>query len=95
MTLPFADIYDAQAYDSTVDTPAQQLCEGVLVQKDGTAVAKRQTGWQSKTQGLYLYSYIDRESELNKMYALAYCASTACIVRTYKDSFRVEYKTAD
>ena len=35
----------------TVDTPAQQLCEGVLVQKDDTAVAKRQTGWQSKTQG--------------------------------------------
>ena len=40
------------AYDSTVDTKAQKLCEGVLVQKDDTAVAKRQTGWQSKTQGL-------------------------------------------
>ena len=37
-----------QTNDSTVDTPAQQLCEGVLVQKDDTAVAKRQTGWQSK-----------------------------------------------
>ena len=41
------------------------------------------------------YSYIDKESELKKTYALASSASTTCIVRTYNASFRVEYKTAD
>ena len=48
-----------------------------------------------KRKAYSLYSYINQESELKKTYALASCASTACIVRTYKDSFRVEYKTAD
>ena len=53
VTLLFADhLRRSSLYDSTVDTLAQQLCEGVLVEKDDTAVAKHQTGWQSKTQGL-------------------------------------------
>ena len=74
--------------DSTVDTPAQQLCEGVLVQKDDTAV-----NWLA-VQNARLIA-VDEESELKKKEARASCTSTACIVRTYKDSFRVEYKTAD
>ena len=45
-----------------------------------------------KRKAYSLYSYINQESETN---TLASCASTACIVRTYKDSFIVEYKTAD
>ena len=78
MTLLFADILDAQAYDSTVDTPAQQLCEGVLVQKDDTAIAKRQTGRQFKTQLIAIYSTDQRQGIMRlrfKRIATAFIAS--------------------